>query len=112
MTAGGQQPDAVRSAVIGLGEIGKEHVEGIRRSPSASPTAVGDVQPALADRLALGPDVRVYADYRELLGDDAVDAVCICVPHDQHHAIALAAIAAGKHILVEKPLALTVAECD
>lgn len=54
------------------------------------------------------PLPRVYSDYRAMLADDDVDAVLILTPLDTHHSIALASLAAGNHVMVEKPLAITV----
>jgi UDP-N-acetylglucosamine 3-dehydrogenase len=99
--------------VIGLGEIGQHHLEGLRRSPHARVAAVADTRRDLVDAAAAeGGEARAYADYHDLLADDGVQAVNVCVPHHLHLEIALGAIAAGKHVLVEKPLALTVDECD
>lgn len=61
---------------------------------------------AFADRLGAA---RAYGSYAELLADDDVDVVYIATPHRQHHGVALAAIAAGKHLLVEKAFTCTLA---
>jgi UDP-N-acetylglucosamine 3-dehydrogenase len=97
--------------VIGLGEIGRYHLEGLRRSTHATIAAVADTRSDLVAAGSGGP-VAGYPDYRGLLADQTVQAVCVCVPHHLHLELTLAAIAAGKHVLVEKPLALTVQECD
>jgi predicted dehydrogenase len=64
---------------------------------------------ATAKRFAIP---RRHADYRALLQDADVDVVAVCVPPRLHAEVALAALAAGKHVFIEKPLAATVAECD
>lgn len=53
-----------------------------------------------------------YTDWRALLDDTAVDAVVIATPHDLHRDIAVAALDAGKHVLLEKPMAVSIADCD
>lgn len=59
-----------------------------------------------------GDQLQTFTDWRHVLAIDAIDAVVIALTNDQHHAACLAAFAAGKHVLCEKPLALTVAACD
>ena len=53
-----------------------------------------------------------YADVAELLADPQVDLVDLCVPNDEHARLAIRALEAGKHVLVEKPIALTTADAD
>ncbi len=55
--------------------------------------------------------VKKYADWRELIGDSELDAVDICLPTDMHATVAIQALKAGKHVLCEKPMALTNDEC-
>lgn len=57
-------------------------------------------------------NVRKYAQWRELVLDDELDIVDICLPTDLHAAVAIAALTAGKHVLCEKPMALTTADCE
>lgn len=99
--------DKLRIGIIGAGRIGKLHAENLCRHPHARLVAVADVA---ADRLrdwAAQWDIpRVTADYRDILADDAVDAVFICTPTDTHAALVQEAAAAGKHIFCEKPVSL------
>lgn len=75
--------------------------------------AVADVDPDRLERVASQFEVeRRYADFRALLEDRAVDVVVVCVPALGHADVALAALDAGKHVLVEKPLALRLDDCD
>ena len=57
-------------------------------------------------------NVRKYAQWRELVVDDEVDIVDICLPTDLHAPVAIAALTAGKHVLCEKPMALAVGDCE
>jgi len=82
-----------RAQVVGLADLDEEALEG-------ACAAVSEPRP------------RIYADWRELVAQGDVDAVCISTPQYAHCEIAVAAFAAGKHVYCEKPLALTVADCD
>ena len=101
----------LRVAVVGCGVIAPIHVGSAH--PGARLAYVGafdsDEQraAALAGRFALP---RAYSEWSAVLADESVDAVDLCVPHHLHHPLALQALAAGKHVLVEKPLATTTAE--
>lgn len=98
--------------VIGLGEIGQFHLRGYERSPGARVVAVADLNGELLARTAAATGATAHASIAALLADAAVEVVSLCLPHHLHLPVALDAIAAGKHLLVEKPLAITVAECD
>jgi predicted dehydrogenase len=99
--------------IIGGGRITDMHVPGYRQSRLARIHAVCDVRPDVAERRARewGTE-RAYTDYRDLLADPAIDAVEIITPHHLHRDICVAACEAGKHVSVQKPMALSVAECD
>jgi predicted dehydrogenase len=106
-------PGPVGVGIVGLGEIGQVHLRGFQRAPDvARVVAVADIDPALRQASAAAVGAAQYVTLRELLADGRVNAVSVCLPHRLHHEVALAAIAAGKHVLLEKPMALTVAECD
>ena len=98
----------LRSAVIGTGFVGRVHVENIRRQTDAEIVAIADQNDELAQQFgeALGIP-RAVGDYRELLSDRKIDAVHICTPNHTHFPIARDAITAGKHVICEKPLAMT-----
>lgn len=110
MSAGAEP--ALGVGVIGLGEIGQFHLRGYRRAEGAQVVAVADLDGELRETSARVDGARAFADYNELLADPEVAIVSVCLPHVLHLPVTLAAIAAGKQVLVEKPLALTVAECD
>jgi len=107
--------DKLRIGILGGGGILGAHAPGFRVvRDAAEVTAVAEPDPNQTARIRdlLGPDVRIYADYEELLNDAPVDAVDILLPHDLHAPATEAAAQAGKHVLVEKVMARTVAECD
>lgn len=100
--------------LIGCGSIAQEsHLPAIGQMSSARLVAVTDTDPYKAQAAAatLGSP-RVCKDYRELLGLEGVEAVDICAPTKAHAEIAVAAATAGKHVLCEKPIALTLEEAD
>jgi predicted dehydrogenase len=97
--------------VIGTGFAGGSHVEALRRVPRVEVAAVAggseDRARAAAERLGVPA---ATGDYRTLLADSSIDAVHNCTPNDLHHEVTAAALAAGKHVLAEKPLAMDSAE--
>ena len=103
--------DVFRVGVIGCGGIARSHLNAIQALDCVELVATADVLPERAKEYAQKYGAkRSYGSNEELLADAEVDGVHVCLPHDVHHAVCLAAAKAGKHILVEKPLALSVAE--
>lgn len=95
--------------IVGCGNIGPIHADAIAGVPGAYLVAVSDVSLARARKLAKIYGAVAYADYQEMLKCDDIQVVCLCVPSGMRLEIALACIAAGKHILCEKPLEVTTA---
>ena len=101
------------AAVLGLGRIGPSHARNVAKAPGVELRAVAESEETkLGGVLADFPDIAGYADYRDALARDDVQVVVICLPHWLHEQAAVDAANAGKHILIEKPLADSVAECD
>jgi predicted dehydrogenase len=100
MTAG-----ALGVGVVGLGFMGRRHARFISRLEGARLAGVCDLDAALANEVAAACGGRVYADAASLAGAPDVAAVIVCTPEDHHVAPALAALTAGKPLLVEKPVA-------
>jgi predicted dehydrogenase len=99
-------------AIIGCGGITlQNHLPGLALCPAAKITALCDADPATLERARQQTGVTVTStDYQEIVGRDDVQAVIIATPNFFHAPIALAAISAGKHVLCEKPLAMSYAE--
>ena len=98
-------------AVVGLGYWGKNLLRTFAALPTARVTGLCDVDAAaVAKFLAEHPGARGTGDYAELLRRDDVDAIALATPPSHHHAMARAALEAGKHVWVEKPLALSVVD--
>ena len=101
----------VRIAVAGAGYWGINHVRAFAKLPGADLVALCDPDARARSRaLALAPNARAIADFEELLKSPDVDAIVLATPAIHHAAQAQAALAAGKHVFVEKPLALTAAD--
>ena len=103
--------DQLNVAIIGCGSISRQHVPNILATPEMHLAATVDVvEDAARERAEQGKADYYTTDLDRVLTDPAVDAVLICSTHDTHAEIALKACAAGKHIFVEKPLAMTLDE--
>ncbi len=100
----------LQCAVIGTGYLGKFHAQKYAALPDCELVAVVDINHAAAQAVAQQYNALALTDYTELLG--RVDAVSIVVPTTLHHQIALAFLNAGSHVLVEKPITVTIAEAD
>jgi predicted dehydrogenase len=104
--------EPVRVGLVGCGAVAEWHIaSGYRAVPAAARVvATCDARRARAEALAGPLGAMAYTDLQALLNDPRVEAVDLCVPHPLHAPMALAALGAGKHVLVEKPLATTVAD--
>jgi predicted dehydrogenase len=98
-------PKTLRCAVIGVGAIGVDHLNSLALCRRAAPVALAELNPARAREAAKRFSIaRCYTDYRELLAQPDIDAVTIAVPNHLHARMALDALRAGKHVLLEKPM--------
>ena len=103
----------LRVGFIGAGAITDLHYLGYRDYPKAELHAICDVDETLLRRRASKWQIgKTYTDYRQLLADPEVDAVEVITPHHLHAEMGIAALEAGKHVSIQKPMAITVAECD
>ena len=103
----------LRTGLAGYGYWGPNLARNLAASPRTELAAVCDLSDLARERATANhPDVRFTTDFGELLADDGIDAVVVALPMRMHAEFALRALEAGKSVLVEKPLAMTVAECD
>src|SRR5262245_30379138 len=103
----------IRTAVFGTGFVGRVHLEGILRLGSVDVYAIGARRIEKARQVAAEFGVpKAEGDYRRILEDPNVDAVHICTPNSLHFPIAKDALAAGKHVLCEKPLTTSAAQAS
>jgi len=103
---------AIGFGVIGCGMIANFHAKAIADMRGAKLAACFDMFPAAADRLASQTGCTGYHDLKSMLADPRVDIVTICSPSGAHMEPAIAAAKAGKHVIVEKPLEVTLKRCD
>jgi predicted dehydrogenase len=105
--------DRKRFALIGSGVFGEVHAKAYSSHPEAELAAVCDLRAERAAEIASKYGARrSCTDWREIASDPDIEAVSVATPDFAHTEIALALAGAGKHLLVEKPLAMTVAECE
>ena len=101
-----------RIAVVGTGAMGRNHVRVLREIPSVELVGVADADLETARRVADSAGTRCYGSHEELIERERPDAVTVAVPTNQHRGVVLDALAAGCHVLVEKPIAGSLAEAD
>ena len=102
----------LRLAFVGCGRIAGFHLDGIEQAaPRTRVTAAVDPDPSAAEAIAARTGARTYASLEQALAAGGFDAVDIMVPHDLHEELASRAFAAGKHVLLEKPMALALDAC-
>ena len=103
----------LKFVIVGCGRIATLHAPGYQDHPDAELWGVCDKNCGRAEAYAREQGAgRVYKSYEEVLADPDVDAVELLVPHHLHCEMAVAACEAGKHVSVQKPMAMNLAECD
>ena len=103
----------LKIGIVGCGRIATLNVLGYKDHPDAEIAAVCDQDRNKAETMAAETGAKkVYTDYQQVLDDKDIDIIELLVPHHLHHSMTIAACNAKKHISVQKPMALTVAECD
>jgi len=103
----------VNIGIIGCGKIAQvRHIPEYAANPGAQLAAYYDLNPARAAELAKKYGGKAYASVEELLADKKIDAVSVCTSNVTHAEITIAALRAGKHVLCEKPMATTLADCE
>jgi len=102
----------LRFAIIGVGNIAPVHATAIKAIPDATLVAVATRREERGRKFTQKFGGEWHGDYREVLKRDDVDVVTLCTPHNLHLPMTLEAAAAAKHVLCEKPLARSIAECD
>ncbi len=104
----------IKIGVIGCGRVTESfHLPALKQLPNVEVAGLADIDGERLNQVANQFRVeRRVADYSDLLADSSIDCVAVCVPAQFHVEIALAALDAGKHLFVEKPLALTLEDCD
>ena len=110
---GARADDVLGIAIVGCGQVARAHATAIEQLREAELVACCDVDEARAVKFAEATGTaNSSTDIQDILARDAVDAVALCLPHHLHCKATLAAAKAGKHILCEKPMAVSLAEAD
>jgi len=103
----------IRFAIVGWGHVARKHKEAIERIEGAQMVAACDVNPDRLLELSSLPGIRCFTNMSVMLeAMPDIDAVSICTPSGLHAELAIAAARAGKHVLIEKPIAMTLEQTD
>jgi UDP-N-acetyl-2-amino-2-deoxyglucuronate dehydrogenase len=102
----------IRFGIVGCGMIANWHAKAINSIPGACLTGVADASEKAAGEFAVKYGIRAYRSVDSLLSDPEIDVVCICTPSGWHASLAITAANRGKHVVVEKPMALNLEEAD
>lgn len=103
----------IRFAIYGCGLIANTHVRALQSMEKAEIAGVCDLKPERAREFANKYGVeRVFQNYNEVLDSPDVDVVCVCTPSGTHAELGIMALERGKNVVLEKPMAITVADCD
>jgi predicted dehydrogenase len=102
----------MRFAIVGAGVIGEAHAKALDTLGGSELVAVADVVPELAKAIAAPRGADATDELERVLARDDVDAVSVCTPSGLHADIAVAALEAGKHVMIEKPIDVTLAAAD
>ena len=102
---------AVRTAVVGAGARGRRLAQAVMTTAGAELVAICDRSTAALTRVSPRfPEIRMVGDFTEILEDPSVEAVVVATPVQSHYRLITASLAAGKHVLVEKPFAASYRE--
>lgn len=102
----------IRAGIVGLGFMGRRYAETLDQMQGVEVSALSDTRPDILGDVATGSGARAFADASEMVRSDEVDAVFLCTPEDAHAEIAVEALEAGKHLLIEKPVTHDLASAD
>lgn len=102
----------INVGIVGIGSMGRNHARVLAQMPEVNLAALADVDEATLNQTARMYKANAYSDYRRMLEAEQLDVVTVAVPTSMHLEVTLAAITHGAHVLVEKPLAFSVAECQ
>src|SRR5690554_3592700 len=105
----------IKCAVIGLGAISGTHIEGyLSQGDRCKVVAISDMKQENLTRTIeqYKLEIACYTDYKEMLEKEEIDLVSICTPPGTHKEITIDCLRAGKHVLLEKPMAPSLEECD
>jgi len=104
---------SIRVGIIGCGKIAQvRHIPEYAANPNVEVYGFYDINQARTAQLAQKYGGKAFASYEELLADETIEAVSVCTANHAHAEVTIAALKAGKHVLCEKPMAVTLEECE
>jgi predicted dehydrogenase len=104
--------ETLKTAIVGCGKVGHLHAKALRHAPESVFVAVCGRDLARTQQFAALYKVKAYCDVEEMISNEGVQAITICTPHPLHALHAIKAAKAGVHVLIEKPLASSLEDCD
>jgi predicted dehydrogenase len=104
--------DKLKTAVIGIGKVTNLHARALAKLTQSQFTAVCSSKKEKADLFGKKYDVQPYTDVSDMVSGEKIDVAIICTPHPFHRIPAIAAMEAGAHVLIEKPFASSLDDCD
>lgn len=102
----------LRVAVVGCGRISSRHLEAAAALESAEIVAVCDIKPEIANATAENYSAKAYVDYKEMIDNEDLDALHICLPHNLHTEVSQYALNKGVNVLCEKPMSIGYEEAE
>lgn len=102
----------LKTAIIGCGKVGHFHAKALKDLPDSAFVSVCSDDLSKAEVFAKAYGVKPYSDIEQMIRETQPDVVCVCTPHPLHAAAAVPAIKMGCHVLIEKPLASSLEDCD
>jgi UDP-N-acetyl-2-amino-2-deoxyglucuronate dehydrogenase len=106
------ESERIGTAIVGLGKVAHTHAQALAALPQSNFAAVCSRNAQRVQDFARQYGVRAYTNLEAMLRDPSVQAITVCTPHPQHAEITVAAARTGVHVLVEKPMAVTLSDCD
>lgn len=104
--------NTIRIAIIGCGKVAHVHAKAVQQIDNCELVAIQSRNPVRAKEFADKYKAKPYQDVEEMVSNQKIDVSIICTPHPEHKNPAVAALLAGSHVLVEKPLAVSLEDCD
>jgi predicted dehydrogenase len=104
--------ETLKTAVVGCGKVGHLHAKALSRLPESVFVAACDADLQRAQQFAAEYKVKAYQDVGEMIAGSGVEMLTVCTPHPLHAEPAIKAAGAGVHVLIEKPLAASLEDCD
>jgi UDP-N-acetyl-2-amino-2-deoxyglucuronate dehydrogenase len=104
--------EALKTAIVGCGKVGQLHAKALSQLSESVFVAVCDMDLRRVKQFAAQYGVKGYHDVEEMIAKSGVEVLTVCTPHPLHAESAIKAAKAGVHVLIEKPLASSLQDCD